>query len=170
MNSAVVQSLVAVVLGWRRYVLHCSHHSALQPFWVLWQLLQIFISMQGCRLCHFLPPPRGGYPYPPPCPQFPELLTPLLIFAAADRNQVYLPYRNTLNVFSSPFPEFGPGLSGQRELDFICKITLTNAEPLPLSCSLGSHSCLQKQDTHGSLTLLFAPSASNSVRRHSKGK
>lgn len=55
-----------------------------------------------------------------------------LVLAAADRNQVYLPYSNTLNVFSSPFPEFGPGPRGQNELEFICKITLTNSGPLPV--------------------------------------
>lgn len=73
-NSSAVQSLVAVVLSWRSYLLHCSHHPALQSFWVLWQLLQLFILMQGC-LCYFLPPPHAGYPYPPHCPRFSELLT-----------------------------------------------------------------------------------------------
>lgn len=38
-----------------------------------------------------------------PCPWFSELLNTFLVSAAADRNQVYLPYSNTLNVFSSLF-------------------------------------------------------------------
>lgn len=62
-------------------------------------------------------------------------------------------YSNTLNVFSSPFPEFGTGSCGQNELQFMpiislnffCKVTQTNAGPLPLSCSLGSCLCLQKE-------------------------
>lgn len=79
-----------------------------------------------------------------------------LISATAPRNQLYLPYSNTLNVFSSPFPEFGTWtelVHGQNKpefvaiisLNFFCKVTRTSAGPLPTSCSLGSCLCLQKQ-------------------------
>lgn len=47
-----------------------------------------------------------------------------LISATATRNQVYLPYSNTLKVFSSPFPEFGTGSHGQNKLEFMAIISL----------------------------------------------
>lgn len=47
-----------------------------------------------------------------------------LISATGTRNQVYLPYSNTLKVFSSPFPESGTGSHGQNKLEFMAIISL----------------------------------------------
>lgn len=88
-----------------------------------------------------------------------------LISATATRNQLYLPYSNTLNVFSSPFPEFGTGSHGQNKLWFVAIISLnfflqSNTDQCWATANvllLGKLFMYPKGDAHISMTLLFAP-------------